>query len=145
MKKTFKTCIATLMAMATLMTGFTGVITSAAETDNSDTSIIIEEPLLASSKDFSFSGVGSGGIRCTGTITITTSKRVYFYFGCCSVGKAHIAVMNNSNNNECGSFNIPAISSGTLSSSVYLDPGTYYFYVTPDGCNSTTGGFSVSY
>lgn len=52
MKKTFKTCIATLIAMATLMTGLTGIVASAAETENNETSIVTGDLLPASSKSY---------------------------------------------------------------------------------------------
>ena len=147
MKKTLKTSIASLMTAAVLMTGFTGVVASAAETNNNKntTGITTEMSMFSSQKSFSFPNVGTSGSYCTGTITLTSAKSVTFSYGCCPNNPAHISIRNASNDKECGSFNIPVNTSGTLTSTKYLEAGTYRFYVTPFSGYSTTGGFSVTY
>lgn len=145
MKNTFKKGIASVMAIATLMTGMTGIVSNAAEVNSNDTAISIDEPNTRSGKSFSFTNVGTGGAYCSGTITLTSAKTITISFGHCSVGSALVSIRSASDDTAYDSFVIPASAGTTLYFYTYLPAGSYRFYVTPYGCSSTSGGFYVTY
>ncbi len=144
MKNTFKKGIASVMAIATLMTGMTGIVSNAAEVKSNDTTISIDEPNTRSGKSFSFTNVGINGAYCYGTITLTSQKTITISFGP-SNGAALVSIRNASTDDECGAFIIPASAGTTLYCYFNLPAGSYKFYVTPYNCNNTSGGFHVTY
>ena len=145
MRNTFKRITASIMAVVSLSMGVTGVAANAAETDNYETSTITEDSILSSSKSFSFTNYGTDGAYVGGTITLTSAKTITISFGHCSVGSALVSIRNSSTDDEYGSFVIPSTAGTTLYTYFSLPKGSYSFYVTPYGCNSTSGSFTVTY
>lgn len=142
MRNIFKRGIVSVMAITTLLTAMTGIVSNAAEADTKDTAISIDDSNISTRKSFSFTNVGINGQYCVDSLTVTYGHTVTFSFYHCSEGAAHVSIRNASTDAELGAFVIPATAGTTLYYYINLPAGTYRFYVTPHNCNKTSGGFS---
>lgn len=147
MKKSFKKIAASLVAATMLVTGMTGVVSSAADVSEESTSVASEDVARNTSYRYTFSGVEPSGLYLMSpTIAIVNPTYIDISFGAVSSGsQALVTVVSTSNfNDSYGNFIMPTYAGATLHTSIYLPRGTYCFFVTPYNGTSTSGSFTAT-
>lgn len=145
MKKSFKKIAASLMAAAMLVTGMTGIVSSAADINEEPASIASEDAARNSTYSYRFSDVGqSGRFLMSPTISIVNPTQIDISFGSSSPAQALVTVVSTSNFNDTyGNFIMPTYAGATLHTYISLPRGSYCFFVTPYNGTKTSGSFTV--
>ena len=145
MKKSFKKIAASLVAATMLVTGMTGVVSSAANVAEEPASVTSVDS-VNNSHDYSFSNVGTKGAFAYGELlTLTRSTRITISFSGATSSQAAVTVVNSSDVDDTyGTFYIPTNVTTTLYTYFTLPAGSYKFYVTPYNGTTTSGGFRVT-
>ncbi len=149
MKKSFKKIAASLMAAAMLVTGMTGIVSSAADINEEPASIASEDAARNRTFRYSFSDVGQDGrYLVSPVIPIANPTDIDISFGAVtSSTQALVTVVNtNDHNDTYGNFIMPTYAGATLHTYISLPAGNYCFFVTPyggDWYSTTSGSFTV--
>lgn len=146
MKKSFKKIAASLVAATMLVTGMTGIVSSAANVTE-ETASVASVDNVNSSLDYHFTNAGQSGAYALGELlTLTQSKRITISFSGATSSQAAVTIVSSSDRFDTyGTFYIPTNVSTTLYTYFTLPAGSYRFYVTPYNGSTTTGGFRVTF
>lgn len=151
MKKSFKKIAASLVAATMLVTGMTGVVSSATDVSEEPTSVTSEDVTRSIKYSYRFNvssqpGGPNGGEASGGALTLASAARIDISFGAVTSGCQALVTVHSTSypNDTYGDFIMPTYAGATLHRYIDLPRGSYYFYVTPYGGNHTEGSFTVT-